>query len=136
MGVRIGSMLNVERRKRGVEEEINVGTQACIMVAGRRLGETEKEGRRDRQGYIDRGEEEMGVMIRRVRTMSRGARRVAAMAVAATATPREVSGLGLSRMSNPPMPLPAEPTRPGSGMFNRADIRLLNHPSVVLSRKL
>ena len=82
--MRIGSMLSVERRKRGVEEEISVGTHACIMVAGRRLGETEKEGRRERQGYIDRGEEEMGVMMRRVRTISRGARRVAAMAVAAT----------------------------------------------------
>lgn len=136
VGVRIGSMLSVERRKSGVEEEMRVGTQACIMVAGRRLGATEKEGRRERHGYIDRGEDEMGVMMRRVRTISRGARRVAAMAVAATATPRDVSGLGLSRISSPPIPLPAEPTRPGSGMFSRADIRLLNQPSVVLSRKL
>jgi hypothetical protein len=129
-------MPRVDRRKRGVEEDINVGTQACIMVAGRRLGETEKEGRRERQGYIDRGEEEMGVTMRRVRTISRGARRVAAMAVAATATPSEVSGLGLSKISSPPIPVPAEPTRPGSGIFSRADIRLLNQPSVVLSRKL
>ena len=129
-------MLRVERRKRGVEEEIRVGTQACIMVAGRRLGETENEGRRERQGYIDRGEEEIGVMMRRVRTISRGARRVAAMAVAATATPREVRGLGLSRISSPPIPLPAEPTSPGSGMFSKADIRLLIQPSVVLRRKL
>ncbi len=136
MGVRIGSTPSVERRKRGVEEDINVGTQACMMVAGRRLGETEKEGRRERQGYIDRGEEEMGVTMRRVRTISRGARRVAAMAVAATATPSEVSGLGLSKISSPPIPVPAEPTRPGSGIFSRADIRLLNQPSVVLSRKL
>jgi hypothetical protein len=136
VGVRIGSTPSVERRKRGVEEDINVGTQACMMVAGRRLGETEKEGRRERQGYIDRGEEEMGVTMRRVRTISRGARRVAAMAVAATATPSEVSGLGLSKISSPPIPVPAEPTRPGSGMFSRADIRLLNQPSVVLSRKL
>jgi hypothetical protein len=136
VGVRIGSTPSVERRKRGVEEDINVGTQACMMVAGRRLGETEKEGRRERQGYIDRGEEEMGVTMRRVRTISRGARRVAAMAVAATATPSEVSGLGLSKISSPPIPVPAEPTRPGSGIFSRADIRLLNQPSVVLSRKL
>jgi len=129
-------MLSVERRKRGVEEEMRVGTQACIMVAGKRPGETEKDGRRERQGYMDRGEEDMGVMMRRVRTMSRGASRVAAIAVAATATPREVSGLGLSKMSSPPIPLPAEPTRPGSGMFSRAEIRLLNQPSVVLRRKL
>jgi hypothetical protein len=131
----MGSILRVERRKSGVDEEIRVGMQACIMVAGNREGEMEKEGRRLRQGYIDRGEEEMGVTIRRVRTMSRGARRVAAMAVAATATPREINGLGLSNMSSPPM-LAADPTRPGSGMLRRAEMALLNQFSVVLRRKL
>jgi hypothetical protein len=129
-------MFSVERRKRGVDEETRVGTHACIMVAGRRAGEMEREGRRERHGYIDRGEEEMGVMIRRVRTRSRGARRVAAMAVAATATPSDVNGFGLSSTSRPPIPLPAAPTSPGSGMFSNAEIRLLNQPSVVFSRKL
>lgn len=129
-------MLSVERRKRGVDEETRVGTQACIMVAGRRAGETEREGRRERHGYMERGEEDIGVMIRRVRTRSRGARRVAAMAVAATATPRDVNGFGLSSTSRPPMPLPAAPTSPGSGMLSSAEIRLLNQPSVVLSKKL
>jgi hypothetical protein len=43
-------MLRVERRKRGVDEDINVGMQACIMVAGKRDGEMEKEGRRLRHG--------------------------------------------------------------------------------------
>jgi hypothetical protein len=131
----MGSILRVERRKSGVDEEIRVGMQACIMVAGNRDGEMEKEGRRFRQGYMDRGEEEMGVTIRRVRTMSRGARRVAAMAVAATATPSEVNGLGLSSMSSPPM-LAADPTRPGSGMLRRAEMALRNQFSVVLRRKL
>jgi hypothetical protein len=84
---------------------------------------------------MDRGEELMGVTMSRVRTISRGARRVAAMAVAATATPSDVNGLGLSNMSSPPM-LAADPTRPGSGMLRRADMALLNQFSVVLSRKL
>jgi hypothetical protein len=136
VGVRIGSILSVERRNSGVEEEMSVGMQACIMVAGNKLGEIEKEGRRARHGYIDLGDDEMGVTMRRVRTMSRGASRVAAMAVAATATPRDVNGLGLSSISSPPIPLAVVPTRPGSGMLSNADIRLRNQPSVVLSKKL
>lgn len=132
----IGSILRVERRNSGVEVDIIVGIQACSNVAGRRLGEIEKEGRRARQGYIERGGEEMGVTMRRVRTMSSGARMVAAMAVAATATPSDMSGLGLSRMSKPPIPVTAFPIRPGSGTLSRADIALRNQLSVVLRRKL
>lgn len=96
----------------------------------------ENEGRRERQGYIERGEEEMGVMMRRVRTRSSGARIVAAMAVAATATPSDMSGLGLSIMSRPPMPLTALPIRPGSGTLKMADSALRNQLSVVFKRKL
>lgn len=129
-------MLRVERRRSGVDEDISVGMQACSSVAGSRLGETVKEGRRERQGYIERGADEMGVTMRRVRIMSSGARRIAAIAVAATATPRDVSGLGLSMMSSPPMPVAAVPNRPGSGTLSTAEIKLRNQPSVVLSRKL
>jgi hypothetical protein len=129
------SMLRVERRKRGVDDDIKVGMQACSKVAGRRQGETDHDGRRARQGYIERGCEEMGVMIRRVRMRSRGARRVAAMAVAATATPSDIKGFGLSMISSPPMPL-ADVTRPGSGTLRMADMALRNQLSVVLSRKL
>lgn len=129
-------MLSVERRTRGVEEEIKAGMQAWRRVAGSRLGEMENEGSRARLGYIERGEEEMGVTMRRVRIMSSGARRMAAIAVAATATPRDVSGLGLSTMSSPPIPVADVPRRPGSGTLRTAEIRLLNHPSVVFSRKL
>jgi hypothetical protein len=129
------SILRVERRKRGVDEDMRVGMQACSRVAGRRLGETVHEGRRERQGYIERGCEEMGVMMRRVRMRSRGARMVAAMAVAATATPSDIRGFGLSIMSSPPMPL-ADVTSPGSGTLRMADMALRNQLSVVLSRKL
>lgn len=132
----MGSMLNVERRRSGVDVDIKVGTQACSNVAGSRLGEMEKEGRRARQGYIERGGEEMGVTMSRVRIISRGARIVAAMAVAATATPRDMSGLGLSIISKPPMPVTALPIRPGSGTLRRADIALRSQLSVVLRRKL
>lgn len=135
-GVRIGSMFIVERRNSGVDEDMSVGMQACRSVAGRSFGETEKEGRRLREGYIDRGEDEMGVTMSRVRTRSRGARRVAAMAVAATATERDMSGLGLSMMSRPPIPLAVVPMMPGSGTLRRADSALRSQLSVVLSRKL
>lgn len=84
---------------------------------------------------MERGVEEIGVTIKRVRTRSRGARMVAAIAVAATATARDVMGLGLSIMSRPPMPL-AEETRPGSGTLRMAEMALRNQLSVVLRRKL
>lgn len=77
----------------------------------------------------------MGVTIKRVRMRSRGARREAAMAVAATATPSDINGLGLSIMSRPPIPLAAV-IRPGSGTFRMAEIALRSQLSVVLSRKL
>jgi hypothetical protein len=136
VGVRIGSTFNILLRKSGVEEERSVGMQACMIVAGSKLGEMVKEGKRERHGYILRGEALIGEMIRRVRTISRGARSMAAMAVAATATPKLVNGLGLSNISSPPIPLPAAPTRPGSGILSKAQIALRNQPSVVLSRKL
>lgn len=85
---------------------------------------------------MDRGEDDIGVMIRRVRTRSRGARRVAAMAVAATATESDRSGLGLSIMSSPPMPLAVAPIMPGSGTLKMAERALRNQLSVVLRRKL
>jgi hypothetical protein len=128
-------MLSVERSTSGVDEDTRVGMQAWRRVAGRRRGETDHDGRRERHGYMDRGCEEMGVTISRVRMRSRGARMVAAMAVAATATASDISGLGLSIMSSPPMPL-ADDTSPGSGTLRRADIALRNQLSVVLSRKL
>lgn len=46
----MGSILSVERRRRGADEDINVGIQACRRVAGRRRGETDHVGRRERQG--------------------------------------------------------------------------------------
>jgi hypothetical protein len=57
------------------------------------------------------------------------------MAVAATATPRDINGLGLSMMSRPPMP-DAELTSPGSGTLSMADMALRNQLSVVFKRKL
>jgi len=84
---------------------------------------------------MERGWEEMGLRMRRVRIRSSGARRVAAMAVAATATANEVRGLGLSRMSRPPTAV-GEPSRLGSGTLSTAAMRLRNQASVVLSRKL
>jgi hypothetical protein len=135
VGVRIGSMLSVERNSSGVDEDTRVGMHACSKVAGSNLGATENEGSKERQGYMERGWEEIGVTRRRVRMRSRGARMVAAMAVAATATASEVSGEGESIISRPPMP-PVEPTRPGSGTLRMAQIALRNQLSVVLSRKL
>lgn len=136
VGVRIGSIESVDRRRSGVEEDMSVGMHACSNVAGIRREEIENEGSRDRQGYMERGWEEMGVTIRRVRTRSMGARIVAAMAVAATAIASDVRGEGESIMSRPPMPLPVVPIRPGSGTFKTAQIALRNQLSVVLRRKL
>jgi hypothetical protein len=133
VGVRIGSTFNVLLRNNGVEEDRSVGMQAYMMVAGSKLGEIVKEGNNARQGYILLGEALIGVTISLVRTISSGARSIAAIAVAATATPKLVNGLGLSRISSPPIPLPV---RPGSGMLSKAEIALRNQPSVVLSRKL
>lgn len=135
VGVKMGSMLSVERRMRGVDEDTRVGMHAWRSVAGRRRGDTEKDGSRERHGYMERGWEDMGVAMRRVRIRSRGARMVAAMAVAATAMARDVSGLGESIISKPPMP-PVEPMRPGSGTFRMALIALRNQLSVVFRRKL
>lgn len=83
-----------------------------------------------------RGGEEVGVTMRRVRMRSRGASSVAAMAVAATATPRDIRGEGLSMISRPPMPLAEVPRRPGSGTLSSAESMLRVQLSVVLSRKL
>jgi hypothetical protein len=134
--VRMGSMLSVERSNNGVEEETRVGMHAWRSVAGRRRGDMVQEGRSARQGYIERGWEDMGVTMRRVRMRSRGARMVAAMAVAATATPSDMSGLGESIMSSPPMPLAVAPRRPGSGTLRTAQMALRNQLSVVRRRKL
>jgi hypothetical protein len=135
VGVRMGSMESVERSNKGVEEDIKVGIQAWSNVAGSKRGLTVHDGRRERHGYIDRGGEEMGVTIRRVRTISRGASKAAAIAVAAMATPRDINGLGLSIISRPPIPL-AELTRLGSGTLRTADMALRNQLSVVFKRKL
>lgn len=96
----------------------------------------EYDGSRFKHGYMDRGGEEVGVIMRRVRVRSRGARIVAAIAVAATATLKDRNGFGLSMMSSPPIPLAAVPMRPGSGTLSRAEMALRNQLSVVLSRKL
>lgn len=101
-----------------------------------RLGGRPREGRREREGYMVRGGAFVGVTISRVRTMSRGARAKAAIAVADTATARDSRGLGLSIMSRPPMPLAAVPMSPASGMLKSAESRLRVQLSVVLRRKL
>lgn len=49
-GVRMGSIFIVERRKSGVELEMNVGMQACRRVTGKSFGAMEMEGRRAREG--------------------------------------------------------------------------------------
>ena len=132
----MGSTERKERRKSGVEEEMKVGIVAWRRVAGRREGAMEKVGRREREGYMVRGGAEVGVTMRRVRMRSSGARSVAAMAVAATATPSDMRGEGLSIISRPPMPLAEVPRRPGSGTLSRAESMLRVQLSVVLSRKL
>jgi len=109
---------------------------AWRRVAGIRFGERARDGRRERDGYMVRGGAFVGVMISRVRTMSRGASAKAAIAVADTATARARSGLGLSIMSRPPIPLAAVPTSPESGMLSSAESRLRVQLSVVLRRKL
>lgn len=115
---------------------MRVGTMAWRRVAGRREGQTEKEGSRESEGYIVRGGAEVEVTMRRVRIRSRGARRVAAIAVAATATPKDMSGDGLSIISRPPMPLAPDPMSPGSGTLSKAESILRVQLSVVLRRKL
>lgn len=129
-------MEKVERRTKGVDDEIIVGRVAWIRVAGSKLGGRDNEGRRERDGHIVRGGADVGVTMRRVRMRSRGARARAAMALAATATARDVNGLGLSIMSSPPMPLAEAPISPGSGTLSNADNKLRVQLSVVLRRKL
>lgn len=43
-------MFIVERRKRGVDEDISVGMQAWSNVAGKSFGEIEREGSKAREG--------------------------------------------------------------------------------------
>lgn len=136
VGVTMGSIENVERRTSGVDVDIRVGIVEWRSVVGRRLGEMEKEGRSESDGYIVRGGAEVGVTMRRVRIRSRGARTVAAIAVAAIATARDMNGDGLSIMSRPPIPLAVVLMRPGSGTLRSAESRPRVQLSVVLSRKL
>lgn len=96
----------------------------------------DSDGRRDREGQMVRGGAEVGVTINLVRMRSRGARARAAMALAVTATARDKSGLGLSIISRPPLPLVVLPTRPESGMLRSAESKLRVQLSVVFSRKL
>lgn len=135
-GVITGSMEKVERRTSGVLDDTMVGRVECSSVTGNRVGAMERDGRREREGYIVRGGADVGVTMSRVRMRSRGARARAAIAVAATATERDIRGLGLSMISRPPMPLTAVPINPGSGTLRSAERRLRVQLSVVFSRKL
>lgn len=132
----MGSTERKVRRKSGVDDEMKVGMVAWRRVAGRRLAGTEKLGRREREGYMVRGGADVGVTMRRVRMRSKGASRDAAMAVAATATLKDISGDGLSMMSRPPIPLALVPMRPGSGTLRSAESMLRVQLSVVFNKKL
>ena len=46
----MGSMERVERRSKGVEDEMRVGMQACSKVAGSRLEDMDIEGSSERHG--------------------------------------------------------------------------------------
>lgn len=135
-----------------------VGRVEWRNVIGRKVVGGESEGRRRREAKMARGEVVVGVRISlarlvdinhckgqgvtyRVRTRSRGERRTPAMPAAATATPRDARGDGLSLMSSPPMALATSSLGPpiralGSGRLSRAQSRLLVQLSIAFTSTL
>jgi hypothetical protein len=71
-----------------------------------------------------------------VRIMSIGARISPAIPAAATATPMLARGFGLSRIFVLPVGNDEPTDREASGRFNKADKRLLDQVSIVLSSTL
>jgi hypothetical protein len=92
-----------------------------------------KPGKALRDGISALGPCVTGVRIKRVLTMSNGARMYPATPAASTTTPILIAGFGLSRIPGLPTPCSLIPvwSIPGSGMFRSADRQLRNHVSMV-----
>lgn len=102
LGVKIGSMPNLERRNKGVEAETNVGIVEFSIAAGAiekgnvQLGSVFKVARIDLGGWVE------GVRMSFVRAISRGASIMPAKPAAETATASEAQGEGEDNISRPP----------------------------------
>jgi hypothetical protein len=154
VGVVIGSMYRDERRKSGVDVERRGGRVQWRRVIGIREGGQVQESKARMLGRRARGVAVTGVRIRlwiisklnnkmgernayRVRIMSIGARTSPAMPAAATTTAMPAMGFGLSSIFRPPGVVDAPIVRrAGSGRFKRAESKLLDHVSMVLSSTL
>lgn len=101
-GLRTGSTPRFNRRKSGVDADINVGTVAFNIVTGAIENGRVQELNDLRVERIDRGGCIDGVNISFVRTISRGARTIPAIPAAEITTASEVRGEGEDRISSPP----------------------------------
>ena len=101
-GVKSGSIPNLDRRKSGVDADINVGIVECRSAVGAREKGNVQLGRVFKVASIDRGGWVDGVRISLVRAMSIGARIIPAMPAAETATVRDARGEGDDNKSSPP----------------------------------
>lgn len=123
-GVSTASTPSFDRRNKGVDTDINVGSVACKIVTGAIQNGSVHDDRDLRVDAIDRGGCVEGVRISFVRAISRGARMIPAIPAAETVTARDISGDGEDRISSPPTLVKGEDNwseRPGSGRARRAD---------------
>ena len=104
-GVSSGSIFNFDRRNKGSDVEMKVGSIECKIVIGAIEIGSIQDGSVCRVDMIDRGGCVEGVSMSFVRAISRGARITPAILAAATATARDAIGDGDDKMSMPPAEL-------------------------------
>jgi len=132
-GVSNGSIPSFERKKRGVDAEMNVGSAECRIVGGAMENGNVQLGRLLSVARIDRGGWVEGVRIIFVRAISSGASSVPAIPAAETATTSEESGEGDDSKSSPP----AEVSEmPGSGSPSNAEKKERAKEVIVVSSTL
>ena len=102
LGVNTGSIPNLERRNKGVDTEINVGSVEFNIAAGAIEKGNVQVGSVFNVASIDLGGCVEGVKISFVRATSRGASMIPAKPAAETATASEANGAGEDSISRPP----------------------------------
>lgn len=110
VGVTTGSTLSFERRNRGSEADMKVGSVECRNVTGAIDQGNVQDESVLRVDITDLGGWVEGVSMSFVLAMSNGAKRIPAMPAADTAIASEAIGVGEESMSSPP-------TEPAGGLI-------------------
>lgn len=124
VGVIKGSTPNFDRKKRGKDADIRVGSVECKNVTGAMENGRVHDGRDCKVESNERGGCVEGVRMSFVLAISRGARSTPVIPAADTAMAKDVKGEGEARISRPPAYVKEGDIwkeRPGSGRARRAE---------------